>query len=136
MKKMNFILYVTHHFLSLMRKANQDDLKGRVKGALTMMLFLTSLQIFATFYALGINFKLYPYNKSTIFIIAFILFLVIRYFVVNYYSTRYDEVLIGLNQKLVYSKSKIIFYFLFFWFTPIFFVGFGMILIRKLLFHL
>lgn len=130
MKALDYILYVIHCFLLIVKKFNNEDIEGRSKNTLAIMVFLVSLLLSAIVYSLCISNKWIPYNKTIIFF-GIALFFLIRYFIFKRYKTQYYKVVETLKCQFSYSNKRIVFSFFILWFIPIFLLWIGVIIIRQ-----
>lgn len=136
MRALDYILFITHSFLLIVRKLNNEDVEGRAKNALAIMVFLISLLLSAIIYGLGISVKLISYNKPAIFIWGTALFFLIRFLIFKRYKTKYYEVVETLKNQFSYDNKRVVFSFLILWFIPIFLLWIGMIIFRQFIYHL
>lgn len=125
MRALDYTLYIIHSFLLIVRKLNNEDIEGRSKNALALILFFPSLLLLAIVYILGISNNLISYNKSAIFIFGIVLFLIIRYLIFKRYKIRYLEVVETLKKQFPYSTKTFVFSFFLLWLIPIFSFWFG-----------
>lgn len=132
MRALDYILYITHSFLLIVKKLNNEDIEGRAKNGLSIMVFLVCLFLLAILYGLSISNKLISYNKPAIVFCGIVLFLVVRLLIFSRYKTRYYEVIETLKNRFSYSNRTVIFSFLVFWTIPIFLLWIGVIVIRQL----
>lgn len=135
MRTLDYILYITHSFLLIVKKLNNEDIEGRSKNALAIMVFLISLLLSAIVYGLGISTKLISYNKPVIFVFGIGLFFLIRYLIFKRYKTQYYEVVDTLKNQFSYSNKRVVFSFLILWFIPIFLLWIGVIILRQFIYH-
>ncbi len=135
MKALNYILYITHCFLLIFKKLNNEDIEGRTKNALALMLFFPSLFLFFFVYMISISTELFSYNKIVIFIFTISIFLTLRYLIFKRYKTQYYEVVESLKIQFSYSNKRVVFSFLILWFIPIFLLWIGVIILRQFIYH-
>jgi len=136
MRALDYILYITHSFLLIVKKLNNEDIEGRSKNALAIMVFLIGLLLSSIAYGLGISSRLISYNKPVIFIYGIVLFFVVRYLIFKRYKNQYNEVIETLTNKFTYTKTRIVLSFLIFWFIPIFLLWIGIIILRQSIYQL
>ncbi|RTL48891.1 MAG: hypothetical protein EKK39_11810 [Sphingobacteriales bacterium] len=136
MKALDYILYITHGFLLIVKKLNNEDIEGRSKNVLAIIVFLFSLLLSSIAYGIGISNKLISYNKTRIFVFGIALFFIVRYLIFKRYKNQYNEVIETLTNKFSYSKTRIVLSFLIFWITPIFLLWIGIIILRQSIYQL
>lgn len=135
MRALDYILYITHSFLLIVKKLNNEDIEGRAKNALALMLFFPSLLLFFFVYMISISTELFSYNKIVIFIFTISIFLTLRYLIFKRYKTQYYEVVDTLKKQYSYNNKRIVFSFLILWFIPIFSFWIGVIILRQFIHH-
>lgn len=135
MRALDYILYITHSFLLIVKKLNNEDIEGRAKNALALMLFFPSLLLFFFVYMISISTELFSYNKIVIFIFTISIFLTLRYLIFKRYKTQYYEVVDTLKKQYSYNNKRIVFSFLILWFIPIFSFWIGVIILRQFIYH-
>lgn len=132
---MNFLdysLYITHHFLLIMKRLNNEALEERAKGALGIMVFMMTMLLLMIVHMACISYKRITYPKSLIFLIVMSVFFITRYLIFRRYKTNYREVVENMQAKCRYSNRRIVFSFLFLWFTPIFLFWFAGVIVDNL----
>lgn len=127
----DYILFVTHRFLLILKRINNEDIEGRSKNALAIMVFMLSLAMFSVVYSIGISLNIIVYNKISIFTFTILLFLLIHYWISKRYKTGYYEIIKTLENKFTYSRKRIIISFLILWFVPIFLVWISILFLRQ-----
>ena len=120
MKVLDYVLYITHHFLFIVNKRTSEDIEGRSKNALSIMVFLLSLSVSSIAFGICISHKWIVYDKTAIVAIGITLFIVVHFLILQRYKNRYNEVIETLTKIFSYSKRRIVLTFLFFWIVPIF----------------
>lgn len=134
MKLTDFILFINHSFLSILKKINHDDIVGRSINALVFMIYFILLLFSFIIYGLFLVLKIISYDKTFILVFGISLFFLVRFVVFRRYRHDYYVIIEKQLIKYNFSKNKIIFYFLLFWFIPIFIFWFGMLVIRSLIY--
>jgi hypothetical protein len=135
MRALDYILFITHSFLLIVRKLNNEDIEGRAKNALTIIVFLISLLLSVIIFGLGISVKIISYNKLSIFIWGIALFFVNRFLIFKRYKTRYYKVIETLKIQFSYDNNRVVFTFLILWFIPIFLLWISLIILRHFIYH-
>lgn len=134
MKLIDYILFINHTFLLILKNINNDEIEERSKNALVFMIYFIALLLSSIPYGLCLSLKIISYNKYYIFFIGILLFLIIRYLVFRRYKYNYNDIIERQTIRYTISKNKIIICFLLFWFIPIFVFWLGMIVLRSIIF--
>ncbi len=134
MKVLDYILYINHSFLLIVRKLNAEDIEGRSKSALAIIVYFICLLLFCITYGICILFKLASYSNPTIVVSVMVFYILSRYFIFKRYKNQYNTIIETIGKTKNYSKTKTVFYFLFFLFTPIFLFWIGLIMLREFIY--
>lgn len=119
----------------IVRKLNNEDIEGRAKNALTIIVFLISLLLSVIIFGLGISVKIISYDKLSIFIWGIALFFLNRFMIFKRYKTRYYKVIETLKIQFSYDNNRVVFTFLILWFIPIFILWISLIILRHYIYH-
>ena len=131
MKILNFILYISHSFLLLIKKVNNQDLKGRTKNALVLIIFMLCLSLISLIYSVGIFLSLVKYNGIILFSLSILIFFLIRYLIFKRYNQSYNNIIEELKKKFNFRKRTIIVLFLAIWILSISSVRISVLLVRE-----
>ncbi len=131
MKVLDYALFIIHRFLVILKRVNNKDIEDRSKNGLTLIIFLYSMLLFSVIYGTSISKKIISYNKFIVIGAGIIIFILARYLIFKRYKTAYYKVIEVLNGQFSYSNKKIIFLFLILWFSALFFLWIGVIIVRK-----
>lgn len=129
----DYLIYITHHFLTLLKGINEHDIKGRSINAVTIALFFLCFTAFSILYILIISAGLLNFNKLVYFIICVSSFLILFRMIKKIYNNRYETVIIDLDAKFNYKNHVIVVIFLLIWFISILSFWGGILLFRKFL---
>lgn len=116
---LDYLLYITHNFLILLRRVNSADIQGRVMNALAIMMFFLSFLVLTIVYMVLIRFLEIKFNSIGYFLTCISLFVLLSVFVRRTYRRTYDTTIAQMNNRFNYSNKTIVMMFILFWFIPI-----------------
>jgi len=131
----DFITFVTNGFLILVNKPN-DDIKSRCINLVCINIFNYFIFVFSILYMWLISSDIFEYNKLffAVFVIAliFLIFLLVK----KRYILSYESVIGRYKNKYSFSNFIFSLSFIVIFFTPIFGIGFGIVILRHLLYNI
>lgn len=129
----DYLIYIIHTFLMLLKKVNEYDVKGRAINALAIIIFFLCFLIISILYIILISNGWLTFSKPVYFLICIISFLIIFRMINRRYRNQYELIIEGLDRRFNYKKTTIVLIFLLVWFIPIFSFWGGILLFRQLL---
>lgn len=132
---LDFLIYITHTFLLIIRKDNQKDIRTRCVNVVSTILCTLCLSAISVCYMVMISKQILSYNKALFLII--IIALCVSIFIgltKRYTDKRYNDVTHNLENRFSFSQSKIIAIFFITFLVPILLVGIGLVFLRQLLY--
>jgi hypothetical protein len=131
----DFLIYVTHNFLLVSKRLNTQDIQLRCKNIVSIIISLTCMSLLATFYMVLISTRFLTYNKFAFFSIILILCITIILTISRKYSQkRYEYTIKIFSERYRFDKVHSTITFLICFFTPILFIGVGLVLLRHILY--
>lgn len=126
-----YLIYVTHNFLILLKKVNDRDIKGRCINGVAIIIFLFCFLVFSIIYVLFIRITMLSFSETIYFVACISTFMLSFNAVNRRYRDIYESTVEILDNRLKYGKSKIIIIFVFIWFIPIFSFWGGVLLLKQ-----
>lgn len=130
----DFITFITNRFLIIVNKA-EDDIKNRCINLVCINTFNYLIFVFSIFYMWLISSLIIEYNKLFFSLFVILLFFLIFLMLRRRYMVSYGSVIEKYKNKYSFNNHIISFLFIIIFFTPIFGIGFGMVILRDLLYH-
>jgi ABC-type Fe3+ transport system permease subunit len=131
----DFLIYVTHNFLLVSKRLNTQGIQLRCKNIVSIIISLTCMSLFTTFYMVLISTRFLTYNKFAFFSIILILCITIILIILRKYSQkRYEYTIKIFSERYRFGKVHSTIAFLICFFTPILFIGVGLVLLRHILY--
>jgi hypothetical protein len=131
----DFITFVTNGFLILVNKPN-DDIKSRCINLVCINIFNYLIFVFSILYMWLISSGVFDYNKLFFALFVIVLIFLIFFLVRKRYFFSYESVIGRYKNKYRFSSFKVSLLFAVIFFTPIFGIGFGIVLFRHLLYNI
>ncbi len=131
---LDYYIFITHSFLHVVRKLNNNDYEGRTKSFVSLMLFTINMLFFSVVYGMAIFAGLLHFHRVGIFVFAIFMAMLSFYIVFTRYKVSYYAVIASLQKLYKYSTARICITFILSWFIPVFSFWAGLILIRKLIY--
>lgn len=131
----DFITFVTNEFLILVNRPD-DDIKNRCINLVCLSIFNYIIFVFSIIYMWSISRGIFEYSKLFFTVFVIILILLIFFLVKRRYNLNYELVIEKYKGKYIFSKFIISLLFIAIFFTPIFGIGIGIVILRDFLYNI
>lgn len=131
----DFIAFVTNGFLILVNKPD-DDIKSRCINLVCINIFNYLIFVFSILYMWLISSGIFEYSKLFLAVFTVLLIFLIFVLVKKRYMLSYESIIEGYKNKYSYSNLIICLLFIAIFFIPIFGIGFGIVILRDLLYNI
>lgn len=131
----DFITFVTNGVLILVNKPD-DDIKNRCINLVCINIFNYLILVFLILYMWLISRGVFEYSKLFLAVFTILLIFLIFVLVKKRYMLSYESIIEGYKNKYSYSNLIISLLFIMIFFIPIFGIGFGIVILRDLLYNI
>lgn len=131
----DFLLYIINEFLIILKKIDSKNTSRRAINIISWIVTNMVLLIFGICYMFFLSKHLVSYNKLLTFSTVALCFILINViFSKRYKRGKYEMVILRLEKKHKFSKTKVCILFCTFLIIPLLLFGVGLAMLKKILY--